>query len=121
MSIRATATIAFFFEPFPFHILVNFASRTGSFRIAIQEFSMRADRMSPEPMPVMRPLRSVSPVEYSLQVSPTKEAIFFPLVKRETPCSKFEDEADCGEPPDPGQAHHDMERLLVSFLGAKGA
>lgn len=44
---------------------------------------MRADRMNPEPMPVMRPFRSVSPVEYSLHVSPTKEAIFLPVVKRE--------------------------------------
>ena len=44
---------------------------------------MRVDRMNPEPMPVIRPFRSVSPVECSLQVSPTKLAIFFPLVKWE--------------------------------------
>jgi hypothetical protein len=40
-------------------------------------------RMNPEPMPVMRPFRSVSPEEYSLEVSPTKLAIFLVLVKRE--------------------------------------
>jgi hypothetical protein len=49
----------------------------------IHEFSTRVERMNPEPMPVMRPLCSVSPVESSLEVSPTKLAIFFPLPKRE--------------------------------------
>ena len=49
----------------------------------IHEFSTRVERMNPEPMPVMRPLCTVSPVESSLQVNPTKLAIFFPLVNRE--------------------------------------
>ena len=52
-------------------------------RIAAHEFSMRVALMNPGPMPVMRPLCMVSPVESSLHVSPTKLAIFFPLVNRE--------------------------------------
>jgi hypothetical protein len=83
ISIRATATIAFFLLPLACHIRVNFARRTGSLRIAIHEFSMRIARMNPEPIPVMRPFRVVSPEEFSLHVSPTKLASFFPLVKRE--------------------------------------
>ena len=55
----------------------------GSLRIAVQEFSIRVALINPDPIPVMRPLATVSPVEYSLQVSPTKLAILFPLVKRE--------------------------------------
>jgi hypothetical protein len=62
---------------------VNFARSTGYLLMDIHEFSTRVERMNPEPMPVMRPLCSVSPVESSLHVSPTKLAIFFPLVKRE--------------------------------------
>jgi hypothetical protein len=62
---------------------VNFERRTGSLRMAIQEFSIRVDLMNPDPMPVMPPFATVSPVEYSLKVSPTKLAIFFPLVKRD--------------------------------------
>ncbi len=83
MSILATATIAFFLLPLARHMRLNFARSTGSLRIAIHEFSMSADLMNPDPMPVMRPFRSVSPDEYSLHVSPTKLAIFFPLVKCE--------------------------------------
>ena len=52
-------------------------------RIAAHEFSMRVALMNPEPIPVMRPFRSVSPEECSLEVSPTKLAIFFALVKWE--------------------------------------
>lgn len=77
------AMIAFFLLPPPRHMRVNLERRTGSLRIAIQEFSMRVDRINPEPIPVMLPFETVSPVEYSLQVSPTKLAIFFPLVKRD--------------------------------------
>ena len=39
--------------------------------------------MNLEPMPVIWPFHSVCPEEYSLQVKPTKLAIFFPLVKWE--------------------------------------
>ena len=77
MSILATATIAFFLLPLARHMRENFARSTGSFRIAVQEFSMRVALINPDPMPVMPPFRSVSPEEYSLQVSPTKLAIFF--------------------------------------------
>ena len=83
MSMRATPTIAFFLLPLDRHIRLNFARRTGSLRMAAQEFSTSIDRMKPEPIPVIRPFRSVSPDEYSLEVSPVKLAIFFPLVKRE--------------------------------------
>ena len=53
-----------------------------SLRIAIHEFSMRVALMNPGPIPVILPFQVASPVEYSLGVSPTKLAIFFPLVKR---------------------------------------
>jgi len=91
MSILATATIAFFLLPLARHTRLNFARRTGSLRIAIQEFSTRVDRKNPDPMPVMPPFCSVSPDEYSLQVSPTKLAIFFPVVKweRSSPSSRI--------------------------------
>ena len=51
MSIRATVTMAFFLLPLARHIRLNFARRTGSFRIAAHEFSMRVARMNLEPMP----------------------------------------------------------------------
>jgi len=91
MSILATAAIAFFLLPLARHTRLNFARRTGSLRIAIQEFSTRVDRKNPDPMPVMRPFRSVSPDEYSLHVSPMKLAIFFPVVKceRSSPSSRI--------------------------------
>ena len=79
MSIRGTPTIAFFLEPLALHTRENFASRTGSFRIAIQEFSMRVALMNPDPIPVIRPFTSVSPDQFSLQVSRTKLAIFLPV------------------------------------------
>ena len=83
INIRATATIAFFLLPLACHTRSNFPRSTGSLRIATHEFSMRVALMNPGPMPVICPLCSVSPVESSLQVSPTKLAIFFPLVNRE--------------------------------------
>lgn len=91
ITIRATPTIAFFLLPLARHIRLNFARRTGSLRIAIHEFSTSADLMNPDPIPVMRPFRSVSPDEYSLHVSPTKLAIFFPVVnyERSSPSSRI--------------------------------
>ena len=38
--------------------------------------------MNPGPIPVICPFCIFSPVEYSLEVSPTKLAIFLPLVNR---------------------------------------
>ena len=75
--------MAFFLLPLDRHTRENLDSRAGSFLIAIQAFSTRICRMNPDPMPVIRPFRSVWPVECSLQPNPTKPAIFFPLPKRE--------------------------------------
>ena len=50
--------------------------------MAIHELSTSIILKRPEPIPVMCPFRSVSPVVYSLHPNPTKPAIFFPLVKR---------------------------------------
>ncbi len=82
MSIRATATIAFFLLPLERHTRVNLPRSTESLRIAPHEFSIRVARMNPGPMPVMCPFYIRSAVEYSLGVSPTKLAIFLPLVNR---------------------------------------
>jgi hypothetical protein len=89
---------------------MNFDRRAGSLRIATQEFSMRVDRMNPEPMPVMLPFLVVSPVEYSLHVSPTKLAIFFPLAKceRSSPSSNTSRTA----------VNHPMPGRLLAILKA---
>ena len=52
---------------------------------------MRVALMNPDPMPVIRPFTSVPPDECSLQVSPTKLAIFLPVVKweRSSPISRM--------------------------------
>ena len=81
MSNLATATTAFFLLPLPFDTRMNLERRAGSFRIATHEFSIRVDLMNPDPIPVICPFRSVSPVECSLLVSPKKLAILFPLKK----------------------------------------